>query len=54
MPMPYFLSSEGYGIFLPTDHYTEFDLCSTEEDSWKMEAETEGSAGTGSMEHLRK
>lgn len=42
MPMPYFLSSEGYGIFLPTDHYTEFDLCSTEEDSWKMEAETEG------------
>ena len=40
MPMPYFLSSEGYGIFLPTDHYTEFDLCSTEEDSWKMEAET--------------
>ena len=28
IPMPYFLSSGGYGVWLDTDRYTEFDMCS--------------------------
>ncbi len=41
-PMPYFLSSAKYGIYLPTNHYTEFDMCSKSEDFWQVESETEG------------
>lgn len=40
-PMPYFLSSEGYGFYLPTDHYVEFDLCREDERYWKAEVQTE-------------
>lgn len=41
-PMPYFLSSKEYGIYLATDCYTEFDMCSSYGNSWQMEAETIG------------
>lgn len=40
-PMPYFLSSDQYGMYLPTDHYTEFDLCCSEQNWWQVEAEVE-------------
>lgn len=40
-PMPYFLSSGGYGLWIATDRYTEFDMCATEKDVWEAEAETE-------------
>lgn len=38
-PMPYFLSSEGYGLHLPTNCYTTFDMCRTYEKSYLIETQ---------------
>ncbi len=40
-PMPYFLSSGRYGLWIATDRYTEFDMCAARKDAWEAEAETE-------------
>lgn len=40
-PMPYFLSSKQYGVYLPTSHYVEFDMCCSKEDCWQVEVENE-------------
>lgn len=40
-PMPYFLSSEGYGFYLPTDRYVEFDLCREDAGCWRAEVQIE-------------
>lgn len=39
IPMPYFLSSDGYGIHLPTNCYTTFDLCRSFEKSYVIETQ---------------
>ena len=39
LPMPYFLSSRQYGIYLPTGRYVEFDMCSSDDRYWQAEAE---------------
>lgn len=36
-PMPYFLSSRGYGIWMATDSYAEFDMCASEDGCWTAE-----------------
>lgn len=41
-PMPYFLSSDRYGIYLPVSHYTEFDMCAENKELWQVESETAG------------
>ena len=41
IPMPYFLSSGGYGVWLDTDRYTEFDMCSGGRTYWQAEVQTE-------------
>ncbi len=38
-PMPYFLSSQGYGIYIPTNRYTEFDLCKTKHNFYTIESQ---------------
>lgn len=40
-PMPYFLSSKGYGVWMATDRYAEFDMCAAEDECWKAEVQTE-------------
>ena len=40
-PMPYFLSSKGYGIWMAADQYAEFDMCAAESGCWKAEVQTE-------------
>ena len=40
-PMPYFLSSKGYGIWIATDGYAEFDMCATEKDYWAATVQVE-------------
>ncbi len=40
-PMPYFLSSKGYGIWMATDEYAEFDMCATEKGCWSAEVQAE-------------
>ncbi len=41
IPMPYFLSSGGYGVWLDTDRYTEFDMCSGGRTYWQAEVQAE-------------
>lgn len=38
IPIPYFFSSEGYGISLDTTNYSTFEMCTEEHpDSWRVE-----------------
>lgn len=38
-PMPYFISSNGYGLYLPTSRYTEFDMCCAKKDTYVIETQ---------------
>lgn len=40
-PMPYFLSSTGYGIWMATDSYVKFDMCAVKNDCWTAEVHAE-------------
>jgi alpha-glucosidase (family GH31 glycosyl hydrolase) len=44
IPMPYFISSQGYGHFLNTSRYVIYDLAASQTDRWSCEAEV-GSDG---------
>ncbi|MEN6571068.1 MAG: TIM-barrel domain-containing protein [Anaerolineaceae bacterium] len=36
-PVPFFISSRGYGVWVKTDHEVTFDLAETSSNTWKME-----------------
>jgi len=44
IPMPFFVSSRGYGLFLETSRYVSYDLAASMPDRWSFEAEV-GSDG---------
>jgi alpha-glucosidase (family GH31 glycosyl hydrolase) len=39
MPIPFLLSSEGYGIWVESSRWMQFDLCASQEDVWRLEAD---------------
>lgn len=43
IPMPFFISSKGYGLHLDTARYVAYDLASTEDGCWSFRAELDGS-----------
>lgn len=40
IPIPFFVSSRGYGVFLDTNRYVTYDLAATQPDRWSFAAET--------------
>jgi alpha-glucosidase (family GH31 glycosyl hydrolase) len=44
IPMPWFVSSRGYGLYLETSRYVVYDLAASAQDRWSFEAEV-GPAG---------
>ena len=44
-PVPFFISSRGYGIWVKTDHEVTFDLAESDAAAWKMEFQA-GSSST--------
>ena len=40
-PVPFFISSRGYGIWVKTDHEGAFDLAESSPNAWKMEFEAD-------------
>ncbi len=42
LPIPFFLSSRGYGMWLRTERWAEFDLAWQDADSWSVLCEAEG------------
>ena len=41
IPVPFFVSSRGYGLWLKTSRQTQFDLAATNPDSWYLEGRAE-------------
>ena len=39
MPIPFLLSSAGYGLWVKSSRWMQFDLCATAPDQWTLEAE---------------
>jgi alpha-glucosidase (family GH31 glycosyl hydrolase) len=39
MPIPFLLSSAGYGIWVESTRWMQFDLCATAPDTWTLEAD---------------
>jgi 1,3-alpha-isomaltosidase len=39
MPIPFLLSSAGYGIFVKSSRWMQFDLCASQGDRWTLEAD---------------
>lgn len=46
LAVPFFYSSRGYGLYLNTTCYSQFDMASTQTDRYTFRAETDGSADT--------
>ena len=44
IPVPYFVSSRGYGLWLKTDCQAQFDLAAARSDYWYLDGEAEGSS----------
>ena len=44
LAVPFFYSSRGYGLYLNTTCYSQFDMASTQADRYTFRAETDGSA----------
>lgn len=45
MPIPFLLSSAGYGVWAESSRWMQFDLCATDSDTWTLEADiTDGEA----------
>ena len=42
IPVPYFVSSRGYGLWLKTDCQAWFDLAAADSESWYLQGEAEG------------
>lgn len=40
MPIPFLLSSAGYGVWVESSRWMQFDLCATHADTWTLEADT--------------
>jgi len=38
LPVPFFLSSQGYGLFLNSNLNAQFDLANSQSDCWSVEA----------------
>lgn len=61
LPVPFFLSSMGYGFYLDTARFSTFDLAGTLKDTWQVLAECGGQAvvtfhlfaGAGPLENMR-
>ncbi|MBU9713877.1 TIM-barrel domain-containing protein [Evansella tamaricis] len=51
MPVPFFLSTMGYGCYVPTSNYTMFDFASTLSTIWSVSEEVTGN-GTTSLSKL--
>jgi len=41
-PVPFFISSQGYGLYLDTSRYTTYDLAASAPDRWSFSARMEG------------
>lgn len=39
LPLPFMLSSAGYGLFVESDRWMQFDLAATQPDCWSVEAD---------------
>lgn len=39
MPIPFLLSSAGYGLFVECNRWMQFDLCASQPDRWTLEAD---------------
>jgi len=39
LPVPFFLSSRGYGLYLATNRHVSYDLAASHSDSWSFDAE---------------
>lgn len=39
MPIPFLLSSAGYGVYVQSSRWMQFDLCASQPDTWVLEAD---------------
>lgn len=45
LPVPFFLSSQGYGLYLATSRHIAYDLAASQMDSWSFDAEVGPNGG---------